>query len=270
MFIPFYFMIQYGFNLEKLVLCGQQPLRQAPSCPPFWLIFSSPQEGRRSGCSCGDMWAPRPRSRSHSLNSADVRRLHHRTVKFLLSDSEDDDGAYEDNEGSSTEDAPHPIKERPRGTAPKHPVSRVKELHLGSSTHRSETDSPQSLRRLSPSLQEGRPPLRALEQHRSQPASPLLLGKKSSKKRQRSVGCLGRRFSQNTPPAAFSLCRPQQQQRPSSAGPVVKNRRQVDVLTQPERNIYQASLLFPHLSVCCCCCFCFWFFFLLSLFCLCL
>lgn len=230
MFMAFCFMIQYGFNLEKLVLCGQQPLRQAPSCPPFWLMFSSPQEGRRSGCSCGDMWAPRPRSRSHSLNSADARRLHHRTVKFLVSDSEDDDGSYEDNEGSSTEDAPHPIKEWPRGAVPKDPVSRVKELHLGSSAHRGNTDSPRSLRRFSPSLQEGRPPLRVVEQHRSQPASPLLLGKKSSKKWQRSVGCLGRRFSQNTPPAALSPCRPQQQQRPSSAGPVVKNRRQVDVL----------------------------------------
>lgn len=238
MFMAFNFMIQYGFNLEKLVLCGQQPLRQAPSCPPFWLMFSSPQEGRSSGCSCGDMWAPRPRSRSHSLNSADARRLHHRTVKFLVSDSEDD-------EGSSTEDAPHPIEERPRGTAPKDPVSGVKELHLGSSTHHSKTDSPRSLRRLSPSLQKGRPPLRALEQHRSQPASPLLLGKKSSKKRQRSVGCLGRRFSQNTPPAALSPRRPQQQQRPSSAGPVVKNRRQVDVLI-----LIRASLIFPRLSVC--------------------
>lgn len=222
--------MQYGFDLEKLVLSGQQPLRQAPSCPPFWLMFSSPQQGRRSSCSCGDVWAPRPRCRSHSLNSADAGRLRYRTITFHISDSEDDDD--EGNSDSSAEDTPHPVQERPRSAAPaKHPLSRVKALQPGSSAHPSKAVFP-------PSLQEGRPPM-----------SPLLLGKKGSKKKQRSAGCQGRRFSQNSPPAAFSPRRlqQQQQQRPSSAGPAVKNRRQVgsSVSVRGER-----SPGFPHRLLC--------------------
>lgn len=189
-------------------------------------MFRSPQESRRSSYP----WAPSPRPRSHSLNSADVRRLHHRAVKFIISDSEDEDGYYEDNEGSSTEDAPHPIKgkERPRSTAPKDPLSRVKDAHLCSSTNLCKADSPLSLRRSASSLQDCRQPLRALEQHCSQqtglPHFPP--GKKNGKKRRRSLGSSGRKFSQNTPPAGPSPCRPLHQ-RPSSAGPVVKNRKQV-------------------------------------------
>nr|XP_046249255.1 ubiquitin-associated protein 1-like [Scatophagus argus] len=214
---------EYGFNLEKVILSGQQPVRQTPSCPPYWLMFSSPQESRRASRRSSDMWAPSPRPRSHSLNSADTRWLHHRTVKFLLSDSEDEDGYNEDNE---EEDAPRPIKsrEQPRSTAPKNPISRVKDMHLGSSTHQYKPGSPRTLRRSLPSLPDCRPPLRALEQHRPQQASPLLLGKKSGKKRQRSLGFMSRKLSQNTPPAGLSPCRVQKQ-RPSSAGPVVKNSR---------------------------------------------
>lgn len=224
--------MQYGFDLEKLVLSGQQPLRQAPSCPPFWLMFSSPQQGRRSSCSCGDVWAPRPRCRSHSLNSADAGRLRYRTITFHISDSEDDDD--KGNSDSSAEDTPHPVQERPRSAAPaKHPLSRVKALQPGSSAQPSKAVFP-------PSLQEGRPP----------PMSPLLLGKKGSKKKQRSAGCQGRRFSQNSPPAAFSPRRlqQQQQQRPSSAGPAVKNRRQVgsSVSVRGERSPgFPHRLLFP-------------------------
>ncbi|KAI3370676.1 hypothetical protein L3Q82_007238 [Scortum barcoo] len=222
-------VVEYEFNLEKLILNGQRSVRQAPSCPPYWLMFMSPQESRRTNRRKADTWAaPSPRPRSHSLNSADPRWLHHRTVKFLISESEDEDGYFEDNEGSSTEDAPHPVKsrERPRSAAPRDPVSRVKDMHLGPST---KPDSPQSRRghkgALS-SLQDCRPPLRALEQHRPQQASsPTLHGQKNGKKRQRSLGCLGRKYSQNTPPAGPSPCR-LQQQRPSSAGPVVKNCKQ--------------------------------------------
>lgn len=193
--------MQYRFNLEKLVVSGQQPLCQAPSCPPFWLMSSSPQQGRRSSCGCGDVWVPRPRCRSHSLNSADAPRLRYRSITFHISDSEDDSG-----DASSAEEASHPLPERPRSAAPaKHALSRVKALQSGSSAHPSHA----------PPLQAGRRPM-----------SPLLLGKKGSKKRQRSAGCQSRRFSQNSSPDAFSPRRPQQQ-RPSSAGPAVKNRKQV-------------------------------------------
>lgn len=193
-------------------------------------MFSSTQESHRARHRSSDTWSPSSRPRSHSLNSADARLLHHRTVKSLISDSEDEDGYCEDNEGSSTDDAPHPIKERPRSTAPKDPHYRVKDLHRGSSTHRCKLDSPRSPRGSTPSLQDGRQPLRVLEQHWSQQASPLL--GKNGKKRQRPLGSMGRKFPQNTPPAGVCPCR-LQQQRPSSAGPAVKNRRQV-----PQRRIF--------------------------------
>ncbi|XP_056243114.1 ubiquitin-associated protein 1-like [Seriola aureovittata] len=219
---------KYGFNMEKWILTGQQPVCLAPSCPPYWLMYSSPQVSRRASLRSSDPWAPSPRPRSHSLNSADARCLQHRTVKFLVSDSEDEDGYFEDNEGSSTEDARHPVKsrDRPRSTAPKDPISRFKDIHLGPSTHHCKPDSPQSLRgHRSPSLQDCKKPLRALEQHRSQHASPLPHGQKNGKKRQRPLGSVGRKYSINTPPAGPSPSR-LQQQRPSSAGPVVRNRRQ--------------------------------------------
>ncbi|KAM9351825.1 uncharacterized protein ABDE67_006674 [Symphorus nematophorus] len=230
---------EYGFNLEKLILSGQQLVRQTPSCPPYWLMFSSPQESRRAGRRSSEALSPRPRS--HSLNSADTRWLHHRTVTFVISDSEDEDGYCEDNEGSSTEDARQPVKsrERPRSAAPKDPLSRVKDMHLVPATQHCKPDSPRSLRghRGSlPCLQDCRQSLRALEQHRSQQASPLLLGQKNSKKRQRSLGAVGRKFSQNTPPVGPSPCRVQQQ-RPSSAGPVVKNRRQKVLRTGGPRGV---------------------------------
>lgn len=189
-------------------------------------MFSSPQESRRANRRSSDAGAACPRPRSHSLNSADTRWQHHRTVKFLISDSEDEDG-YGDNEGSSAESARRPIKsrERPRSAAPKDPLSRVKDMHAGPSTHHCRPGSSHSLRGTSPSGHDRRQPLQALEQHRSQQASPLPQGPKNSKKRLRSLGSAGRRLSQNTPPAAPSPSR-LQQKRPSSAGPVVKNRRQ--------------------------------------------
>ncbi|XP_028440337.1 ubiquitin-associated protein 1-like [Perca flavescens] len=229
---------EYGFNLEKWILTGQQPDCQAPSCPPYWLMFSSSEESRRANRRTSDPWDLNPRPRSYSLNSADTRRLHHRTVRFLLSDSEDDDGYYEDNEASSNEDAPRSIKsrEQPRSTAPKDPLSRVKDMHLGPSTHHSKPASPQSFRGSLHSLQDCRQPLRALEQHRSQQASPVPHGQKNSKKRQRSQGSVGRRYSQDTPPAHSS---PRlQQQRPSSAGPVVRNHRQKTLRTGGSRGVF--------------------------------
>lgn len=213
-------------------------------------MFSSPQVSRRVSRRGSDPWAPNPRPRSHSLNSADTRWLHHRTVKFLISDSEDEDGDCEDNEGTSTEDARHlfKIRERPRSAAPRDQLSRVKDMHRGPSTHHCKPDLPQSLRghRGSlTSLQDCRQPLRALEQHRSQQASPLPPVQKTCKKRQRPLPSVGRKFSQNTPPTGPSSCR-LQQQRPSSAGPVVKNRRQkVCLSVSMSENIYHAFISFP-------------------------
>ncbi|XP_026166860.1 ubiquitin-associated protein 1-like [Mastacembelus armatus] len=230
---------EYGFSLEKWILSGEQPVSQAPSCPPYWLMFSSPQESRRACCRNGDVLAPCLRPRSHSLNSADAQWLHHRTVKFLIPDTEDEDGYYEDNEGSSTEDAPQRIKnrERPRNTVPK-------DMHLAPSTRHTKPASPQSRRGYRDTLlsrQDCRQPLQALEQHRSQQVSLVLQGQKNSqknsKKRQRSLGFVGRKYSQNTPPALPSPSG-LQQQRPSSAGPVVKNRRQKALRTGGSHGVF--------------------------------
>ncbi|XP_029379633.1 ubiquitin-associated protein 1-like [Echeneis naucrates] len=226
---------QYDFSLEKLVLTGQQPACLAPSCPPYWLMFSSPQVSHRNSRRSSEPWTPSLRPRSHSLNSTEARWLHHRTVKFSVYDSEDEDGYFEDNEASSTDDLPQPVKsrEQPKSTAPKDPLSRVKDMH-----HHCKPDLPQSMRgHRSPSLQDCKQPLQALDQHRSQQTSPLLHGLKNGKKRQRPLSALARKFSVNSPPAGRPSSR-LQQQRPSSAGPVVKNRRQKVLRTGDSRGVF--------------------------------
>ncbi|GAA6221476.1 ubiquitin-associated protein 1-like isoform X1 [Lates japonicus] len=231
---------EYEFNLEKCILTGQQPVYQVPSCPPYWLMFSSPQVSRRSSLRGSEPWASDLRPRSHSLNSADSHWPHQRTVKFLIPDSEDEDG-YEDNDCSSPEEAPHPIKsrERPRSAAPKDPISRVKEMHFGPSSHYCKPSSPQRLRGhrgTSPSPQDCKQPLGALEQHRSQESSPVPHGQKNGKKK-RSLVSVGRKYSQNTPPTVPAPSR-LQQQRPSSAGPVVRNRRQKALRTSGSHGVF--------------------------------
>ncbi|XP_023205642.1 ubiquitin-associated protein 1-like isoform X2 [Xiphophorus maculatus] len=186
---------EYRFNLERWILTGQQP----------------------------DLWALRPRS--HSLSSAEDCWLHHRAVKFLPADSDEEDGSYKDIAGVP--------RERPRSA--RDPVSRVKDMHLAHSSHRGKPGLSPVLKghRAASSLPDCRPPLRALEQLRSQQASSLSQGQKNGKKRQRS---LGRRFSQNTPPAQHSPSRPLQQ-RPSSAGSV-RNRRRKVLTTPGSRGVF--------------------------------
>lgn len=198
-------------------MSGPQPLLQNPSCPPYWLMSGSAQESCRAVHRSSDAWGPGPRPRSHSLNSADARWLHQRTVTFLISDSEDEDGYCEDNEGSSSEDARHRRgRERPRGES----------THHHPCVNRRKPESPHSRGRSAPSLRECRQPVRASAQQRSQ----VELPKKSSRRRERSLK--GRNFPQSSAPAHPSSCRllllqKQQQQRPSSAGALVKSRRQV-------------------------------------------
>ncbi|XP_029010061.1 ubiquitin-associated protein 1-like [Betta splendens] len=226
---------EYAFNLEKLILTGRQPVCQTPSCPPYWMMFSSPQGGHKPG----DLLAPSLRPRSHSLNSADARWLRHRTVTFLVSDSEDEDGYCVDNEGSSTEDGSDAVRsrERPRSAAPRVPPSRARDLHRGVHPHHSKPDSPASLRghRGSVSaLQDGRQPLQALEPQRSQQLNVALHGQK----RQRPLGPTSRKFPQNPLPAGLPTCRLQQQQRPSSAGPVFKKRREKVLRSSSTRGVF--------------------------------
>ncbi|XP_034032074.1 ubiquitin-associated protein 1-like isoform X2 [Thalassophryne amazonica] len=215
---------EYEFSLEKWILTGQQPVCQVPSCPPYWLMFHSPQETRRTGHRSSDLWVPVCRPRSHSLNSVDGVWLQHHRVKFLISDSDDEDWRCENEGCSLTEHKVHINNRdhRPCSAAPKNPLSRVKDLHCGTPQH-CKQGTLQSLEGSLPSLQNSRR-LTAAEQHRPQQNNPPR-NRQNSKKMQRSLGSLGRKFSQNPQTTGSSPSR-LQQQRPSSAGPVIRNCRQ--------------------------------------------
>ncbi|XP_072321783.1 uncharacterized protein ubap1lb [Eucyclogobius newberryi] len=97
---------EYDFRLEKWVLAGLQnglvklqcPASSSsssstscstssglqPSCPPYWMMFSSPQQSRLASRHSSDFWEPNPRQRSYSLNPAAL------SAKFTISDSEDE------------------------------------------------------------------------------------------------------------------------------------------------------------------------------------
>lgn len=92
---------EYDFSLEKWVLTGLQngfmklPRSSAPpsssscsgllpSCPPYWMMFRSPQQSRLASRHSSDFWEPNPRQRSHSLNPSVLR------ATFTISDSEDE------------------------------------------------------------------------------------------------------------------------------------------------------------------------------------
>ncbi|XP_028258390.1 ubiquitin-associated protein 1-like [Parambassis ranga] len=78
---------EYQFSLENWVLTGLQNifnkeaklqpcsslLMLSPSCPPYWMMFSSPQQSRLASRHSSDFWEPNPRQRSYSLKS-DVLR----------------------------------------------------------------------------------------------------------------------------------------------------------------------------------------------------
>ncbi|XP_016888365.1 uncharacterized protein LOC103380499 [Cynoglossus semilaevis] len=233
--------VKYEFNLEKWILSSrQQSVCQTPSCPPYWMMFSSCQQSDRSSSRCGDHCSSSFRVRSHSLSSADTCRLHRRTVKFLIPDSEDEDGDYGDNEYSSAEDPPHRTRgrEHPRSARPKDPVSRGKDMHVNSSTGCCKSTSPQTTqvhRVTLASVHEDKLSTRVLEKQRSQQKSPLPQGQKNRKKRPSSVVSVGKRFFPNTI-AAASPPRPQRQ-RPSSAGPMTRTHRQV-LRTSGSKGVY--------------------------------
>ncbi|CAI5689547.1 unnamed protein product [Oreochromis niloticus] len=99
MTVPDYFNIlqetEYGFSLENWVLTGlqsgfatQHQLNPSfssssllSSCPPYWMLFSSPQQN--ASRQSLDFCEPSPRQRSHSLNSSILR------TKFTISPSDD-------------------------------------------------------------------------------------------------------------------------------------------------------------------------------------
>ncbi|XP_069574534.1 uncharacterized protein ubap1lb [Brachyistius frenatus] len=87
---------QYEFSLENWVITGLQrgftnqprnpPCSSSssssssylssgllPSCPPYWMMFSSPQQSRLASRHSSDFWEPNPRQRSRSLNLSVLR-----------------------------------------------------------------------------------------------------------------------------------------------------------------------------------------------------
>ncbi|MEQ2226070.1 hypothetical protein ILYODFUR_023868, partial [Ilyodon furcidens] len=89
---------EHEFSLENWVLTGlqngptnhqrPQPFTSSsellPSCPPYWMMFSSPQQSRLASRHNSDFWEPNPRQRSHSLNPAVLR------TTFTILDSEEE------------------------------------------------------------------------------------------------------------------------------------------------------------------------------------
>ncbi|XP_030581051.1 ubiquitin-associated protein 1-like [Archocentrus centrarchus] len=103
--VPDYFNIlqetEYEFNLENWVVTGLQSCfatqhqpgpssyssGQLASCPPYWMILSSPQQNRLASRQSSDFCEPNPRQRSHSLKHSIL------CTKGTISDSEDEEGA---------------------------------------------------------------------------------------------------------------------------------------------------------------------------------
>lgn len=74
--------LQSGFTSQHPPTSSSSGLQ--PSCPPYWMMFSSPQQSRLASRHCSDFWEPPPRQRSHSLNPAVLR------TEGPVSDSEDE------------------------------------------------------------------------------------------------------------------------------------------------------------------------------------
>ncbi|KAI5101246.1 ubiquitin-associated protein 1-like isoform X1 [Silurus meridionalis] len=104
---------EYTFRLENWVLtcmqggcsvpnvlCPSVASKMAATCPPYWMLFSSPQQSRLASRWISDFWEPNPRRRSHSLNAAQLNAMNDR-VRFNISDSDDDD-SFNNEEASFT------------------------------------------------------------------------------------------------------------------------------------------------------------------------
>ena len=92
--------MQGGYPSQPSSPVPPSPSEVPASCPPSWLMFSSPQESRLASRHSSDFWEPNPRPRSHSLNPAHLRSR----VKFAISDSEEEgEGHSEEEERPSSE-----------------------------------------------------------------------------------------------------------------------------------------------------------------------
>ncbi|XP_062859810.1 ubiquitin-associated protein 1-like [Trichomycterus rosablanca] len=193
---------KYEFSLENWVLTGfhagsTKPVSECvgvlSSCPPYWLLFSSPPERCPAHqCSQG-LWENGQRPRSLSLSAVDkFRHQLPRAVHFLNGDAEHEAAGYsEDNECSSGEE--HAGFCYRSGERPKRPLLMSHVAQKPRSLIQAQTSSSASLKKLS-SPQSQRP----------------------SRKKQSSGGSSGKRHSGiHRSPAAHCKLQP----RPSSAGP---------------------------------------------------
>ncbi|XP_048014552.1 ubiquitin-associated protein 1-like [Megalobrama amblycephala] len=118
---------KYSFTLEKRIMAvlGEQqrkkrktkkaPPSVSPTCPPFWLMFNSPQQSRMVRIRSAEFWELGPRPRSLSLSAADSHRPRPlRAVQFLIADTDCEGGS--DDESSSTEEDDARCKERPKSS----------------------------------------------------------------------------------------------------------------------------------------------------------
>lgn len=225
--------LQYEFTVENWVLslqgvCGLNvelsgsQSRTLPSCPPHWMMFSSPQEGRMSRRRNSES---KRCPRSLSLGAADTAYAHqHRSVKFLL-ESECDAGGYsEDDEGSSTEDSVpfHTCQcgERPRSSGAKRKGSRLLEIQQSTSAHLSGQSPPRNTSRPRRSLSTGQD----IQLAPQRLASPQCHTQRGSKKRRGTLSNGRRHLQSQQSPAPITVSSALLQPRPSSAGHISTSR----------------------------------------------
>ncbi|KAI7812232.1 putative ubiquitin-associated protein 1-like [Triplophysa rosa] len=215
---------KYSFTLEKRIMAACEELQRknrkakklpqsvCPTCPPYWLMFSSPQQSRVGRSGSRESWELGPRPHSSSLNAADSNRLRPlRVAQFLISTSDFEGGYSEDDEGSSTEEDASRSKKRPQSSGPqsKAHIQRVSTpqgwRHKGSLTRPGGSSTRPSS---ASALKETRKPL---------PQTPEGIPHTSRAPRRKpaAMRTSGRRSSHT-----------QLQQRPSSAGPLPSTRQQ--------------------------------------------
>ncbi|XP_072529909.1 ubiquitin-associated protein 1-like [Salminus brasiliensis] len=206
---------KYEFSMENWILNGVhtgsskdpgKALCVVPTCPPYWLLFSSPQERPGTRHRSKGPWEEGQRPRSLSLSAAGEphRRRLPRSVHFFMADSECEGAGYrEDDEGSSSEEEAPALRshsaERPRSSGPKRQPSLLREVQ-----QRSASQLPLP----------GSPRLPAGQGKKASTGSPH--GQRSSRKKTIS-GCGGGK--RHTLTHKQTTVRSPLQQRPSSAGP---------------------------------------------------
>ncbi|KAI5100176.1 ubiquitin-associated protein 1-like, partial [Silurus meridionalis] len=208
---------QYDFCLENWVLNGFHassnkhvfPLEHGcmhPSCPPYWLLFSSPQE-RRSVHLCRKRLCDKgQRQRSLSLSSADQQRHQLPRTHFLIDRLAQEAAGYSEDDECSSTDEDRGLRSQSR--------ERAKLLLL------QETQRPASPRTL---IHTNRNPSSSLK-HMSSP--PSLRSSRPRKKHSSGGSSVKRNIITQKPHVTHSNLQP----RPSSAGPQTSTHRHLSAV----------------------------------------